>query len=151
MPTSFKRSLIIAAGLAVVAAPAFADDQTSSGQTPSDKPVAKPYPTGITCAWVPDPFGYGVIDEKHMVLDGSASRKYLVTFMSRCYGLNYAMGIGLERHGSQICSGDAVVAGHDRCVIRYIEQVKDGREAAAIVEGRNAAEDAGRKNKSDGY
>lgn len=147
MATSLMRSLIIAA-LAALAAPALADDETAPGSPPSDKPAAKPYPSGITCAWIPDPFGYGVIDEKHMVLDGSASRKYLVTFHTRCYGLRYAFGIGLERHSSQLCSGDSVVAGHDRCTIRYIEQVKDAREANAIVEARLAAEEDARKKKS---
>lgn len=150
MATTLLRPLLFAASLAVLsAAPTLADDsETTSNQT-SELPTAKPYPTGIQCAWVPDPFGYGVIDEKHMILDGSASRKYLITFMSSCHGLHYALGIGLERHGSQICSGDAVLAGNDRCVIRYIEKVKDAREGAAIVQARAAAEEKERKNKSD--
>jgi len=148
MATTLLHSLRFVASLAVLSVPALADNETPPNQS-SELPAAKPYPTGIQCAWVPDPFGYGVIDETHMILDGSASRKYLITFMSHCHGLHYALGIGLERHGSQICSGDAVLAGNDRCIIRYIEKVKDAREGAAIVQARTAAEENERKNKSD--
>lgn len=148
MAITLQRSLLLIASLAALSAPALADE-ASTPSPATDLPAAKPYPTGIQCFFVPDPFGYGVIDDKHMILDGSASRKYLVTFLSRCHGLRFALGIGLDRHGSQICSGDSVLAGNDRCVIRYIEQVKDAREGAAIVQARAAAEENERKKKSD--
>ena len=112
-------------------------------------PAAKPYPTGIQCFYVPFPFGYGVIDESHLTIDGSGRHKYLLTLFNRCYELAFTLGITLDRHGSELCSGDAVIAKRNRCVIRYIEEVPNAREAAAIVAARQAAEDAKRKRKSD--
>jgi hypothetical protein len=141
---SLLRGFVLAAGL-LGFVPALADEAPpAEDQTP---PAPKPYPTGIQCFFVPYPFGYGVIDDSHITIDGSTRHKYLVTFFSRCYELAYTLGIRLDRHSSELCTGDAIIAGHNRCVIRYIEEVANAREAAAIVEARAAAKEAERKTR----
>jgi hypothetical protein len=141
---SLLRGFVLALGL-LGFAPASADDSPpAEGPAP---PAPKPYPTGIQCFYVPYPFGYGVIDDTHVTIDGTGRHKYLLTLFARCHELAFTLGIRLDRHGSQLCTGDAIIAGRDRCVIRYIEEVANAREAAAIVEAREAAKEAERKKR----
>ena len=136
-----NRLLVVAsAGLSLSLTPALSAEET--------KPAAPPEPHGITCAFVPNVRGFISIDESHIVLEGIGSTKYLITFVSRCHALNYAIDISLDRHGSDLCSGDAIIARNDRCMIRYVEKVRNTQEGRDIVAARLAAEEAKSKEKS---
>jgi hypothetical protein len=144
---SLLRGFVLGVGLLGFVPASAGEAPAAEDQTP---PAPKPYPTGIQCFYVPYPFGYGVIDDSHLTIDGSRRNKYLLTLFARCHELAYTLGIRLDRHGSELCTGDAIIAGRDRCVIRYVEEVANAREAAAIVEAREAAKEAERKKrKSD--
>lgn len=113
------------------------------------KPAARPYPHGITCAYIPDMAGegYGVIDDKHLVVDGTGRKKFLVTLFMRCFDLQTTLAIRFDRHGSDLCTGDSIRAGHDRCRIQYVEEVTDSKDADNIVAARDAAEKEAEKAK----
>jgi hypothetical protein len=138
--------------LALLPFPAQADGPSSAGSSAPEVPAAvtaKPYPTGVQCYFVPQMHstGFSVIDDQHVTIDGFGRAKYLLTLNSRCSQLNWEIAIGLERHGSDLCTGDALLVGHQHCVIRYIEEVATAKEALAIVAARNEAEAQTRKAK----
>lgn len=139
-----KSALLPTIAMALAALPALADEPANA------TPEAKPYPKGITCAYVPTfrGSGYGVIDPKHLIIDGSGRHKFLVTLFTNCWELQRTIGIGIDRRGasSELCTGDAIIADGNRCVIRYVEEVANRKEAESIVEGRKAAAEAARKN-----
>jgi hypothetical protein len=132
------KSILSAAalGLALSGALSALADEPSTSTTPA----AKPYPKGITCAYVPISSGYGVIDDKHLIVDGIGKQKYLVTLFTRCFNLSTAFAIRFDRRGSDLCTGDAIVAGRDRCLIQFVEEVASAKEGQDLVKARDAAE-----------
>jgi Family of unknown function (DUF6491) len=116
--------------------------------------AAKPYPQGITCGYVPETTGagFGVIDDKHLVVDGVGRKKYLVTLFISCFNLQTSLAIAFERHGTDdLCTGDTIRAGHERCRIQYVEEVASPKEASDIVNARDAAEKANDSHKAGGH
>lgn len=147
--------LLLFAGCAALAcgASTAALAQSDTQQPPAQNetaapPAAKPYPQGLTCVWMPSLRSqfYSVIDDQHLVMDSAPNRKFLITLARRCFDLDTTLDIGIDAHGNQLCNGDAILIGRDRCVIEYIEEVANEAEAKAIVAGRKAAEKAKRDN-----
>ena len=127
------------AGL-VIGPPARAQESAPAASAPT----ARPYPTGLTCVWMPSLRSqfYTVLDDQHLVIDSAPKGHYLITLARRCFDLDTTLDIGLAAHGDQLCSGDAILIGRDRCTIQYIEAVASEAEAKEIVAGRKAAEKA---------
>lgn len=143
-----KRSVfavLLATGLT---GPGVATADESTSQT---VPGARPYPTGISCGFVTSPRGFGEIDERHLIIDGAGTTKYLVTLLSYCWEIRSSLNIRLQRHGSglELCTGDSIIAGRDQCFIRYVEPVANAKEGRAIVEARADAEEAERKARNN--
>lgn len=130
------------AALAALALPAAAEEIEGNADD------ALPYPTGIDCFWLPSPDGYNVIDSKHLVIDGTGRNAYLATLYSSCFDLRTTFGIRFDRKGSDLCTGDAIITGDNRCVIRFLEEVDDLDHAKQIVADRKAAEKAEREEGS---
>ena len=106
-----------------------------------------PPPSGITCAWLPPLRSqyYSVIDDQHLVIEGTGHTYYLLTLTRRCFELDTTLDIGLSAHGDQLCTGDAIVIDHDRCTIGSVESVASEAEAKMLVQARAAAEKAKRQ------
>ena len=129
-----------------IAASAIAQDTTEPKKEP------KPYPEGINCVWLPNLRSqyYSLIDDRHLVIEATRKKYYLLTLSRRCRDLDTTLDIGLETHGSQLCGpGDSIITDSDRCMIQYLEDVKNYDDAQQIVEDRDNAEKAARKKKDD--
>ena len=106
-----------------------------------------PPPSGVTCAWLPllRSQYYSVIDDQHLVIEGSGRRYYLLTLTRRCFDLDTTLDIGLSSHGDQLCTGDAIIIDRDRCTIGSVESVASEAEAKMLVQARATAEKAKRQ------
>ena len=124
----------------LVASYAVADETSNAPEK-----EAKPYPEGINCVWLPSLRSqfYSLIDDQHLVLEGTPKKFYLLTFTRRCRDLDTTLDIGLETHGNQLCSNDSIITDSDRCTIQYLEEVANYEEARQIVRDRAAAEKGG--------
>ncbi|MHA6289116.1 DUF6491 family protein [Maricaulis sp. CAU 1757] len=90
--------------------------------------------------------GYNVLDREHLVLNGGASRHYLVTLRRSCFGLNHGVRVGLSfpatttLHSPHMEYVTVADGPHDqRCYIDTIEQVEDIETARLLVEERAQA------------
>ena len=113
--------------------------QAMAGDEDGTAEDAVPYPSGIDCFWIPRPSGYNVIDSKHLVIKGTGSSYYLATLFNHCFDLRTTFGIKLDRRGSNLCTGDKIITGEDRCHIRFLEEVESYAEGRQMVADRNAA------------
>lgn len=97
-----------------------------------------PPPSGVSCVWLPGLSAqyYSVIDDEHLVIEGSNRTYYLVTLTRRCFDLDTTLDVGLSAHGDQLCTGDAIVIDRDRCTIQSVESVPGEAEAKTIVKAR---------------
>ncbi len=129
-----------ALALSIVASAAFAAD-------PAPASVPAP-PTGVSCVWLPGLRSqyYSVIDNQHLVIEGTGRTYYLLTLTRRCFDLDTTLDIGLSAHGDQLCTGDAIVIDRDRCTIQSVESVPSEAQAKALVKARTDAEKAKRKS-----
>ena len=90
---------------------------------------------------------WSAIDDKHVWLEASGRRQFLVTLWARCPGLRFAQVIALKNAGSRICPDDFGSILFDdggaamRCQIDNVELVGSRGEAEAIVEDRKALGD----------
>ena len=103
-------------------------------------------PQGISCVWLPSLRAqyYSVIDDRHLVFEGTNSTYYLLTLTNRCFDLDTTLDIGIAAHGDQVCTGDAIVIDRDRCTIQSVENVPSEAEAKTLVKSRADAEKARR-------
>ncbi|WP_300529419.1 DUF6491 family protein [Maricaulis sp.] len=90
--------------------------------------------------------GYTVVDNQHVILSGSASRRYLVTLQRRCWGLRRGIQIGTSFGRTATIYNprfEYIVTRDDpRCYIRDIEQVENEDAALALIEQRAAEAEA---------
>ena len=109
-------------------------------------PVPPP-PSGVTCAWMPPLRSqyYSVIDDQHLVVEGTGRKYYLLTLTRRCFDLDTTLDIGISSHGDQVCAGDAIIIDRDRCTIGSVEGVDNEAVAKTLVQARAAAEKAKRE------
>ena len=88
--------------------------------------------------------GYSVIDREHLILNGSASRVYLVTLSRPCQGLNFGAQVGLSFPATTTIYNPRFefVSTRDdpRCYIDDIEQVESEDAARELVQARAEAE-----------
>lgn len=133
------RALRAALALGLVAGAAHAEDAPAS---------VPPPPAGISCVWLPGLRAqyYSVIDDQHLVIEGSGRTYYLLTLSRRCFDLDTTLDIGLSAHGDQLCSGDAIVIDRDRCTIQSVESVPSEADAKTLVKARADSEKAKRKS-----
>jgi hypothetical protein len=91
--------------------------------------------------------GYQVIDNEHLILNGGASRHYLVTLRQRCIGMRFGSSIGTSfaatatvyspRHEYVYTSDDI------RCYIDTIEVVENSDAARALIAERAETQTTG--------
>lgn len=85
--------------------------------------------------------GYQVIDDRHLVLTGGASRFYLVTTTTRCSGLRFGAQIGTSfGENARLCPPmvEYVIPNDGwRCAIETVEEV-DSIEAAEQIAASRA-------------
>ncbi|MFW5660673.1 MAG: DUF6491 family protein [Oceanicaulis sp.] len=81
--------------------------------------------------------GYQVIDDRHLVLTGGASRYYLVTTRSRCSGLSFGAQIGTSfGDNARLCEPMVEYVIPDdgwRCAIDTVREVDSLEEARQIA------------------
>lgn len=92
------------------------------------------------CVLVRGVSGYSVIDDRHMLLQGGASRYYLVTTRTRCSGLRSGVSIGLSfADTARICTPVTEYLIPDdgwRCAIDTVVEVESEDAARALIEQR---------------
>jgi hypothetical protein len=100
-------------------------------------------PADRTCVRVQQINSYEVIDDHHVVIKASASKRYLLTLEASCTGLSFARGISIVETATRVCNdGFSWLAfehsGHGtrRCRIVDLEAVDDDKAARALVESR---------------
>lgn len=91
--------------------------------------------------------GYSVIDDQHLVLNGGASRHYLVTLRNRCRDLRFGVQIATSFPSTTTLSSPHheyvhAVNSPIRCYIDTVEEVESLEAAEALVEDRTADDDA---------
>jgi len=90
--------------------------------------------------------GYSVLDDRHLLLRGGASRYYLVTTRTRCSGLRSGASVGLSfADTARICPPIIEYLIPDdgwRCRISEIVEVEDEEAARARIAEQGEAEAA---------
>ena len=91
--------------------------------------------------------GYSVIDREHLVLNGGARRHYLVTLRHPCPELRTGIQIGTSFGDTATLYPPLVEYIHVgepemRCSIYTVEEIDSVETARALVQRRNAAEEA---------
>ncbi|WP_203292210.1 DUF6491 family protein [Maricaulis parjimensis] len=90
--------------------------------------------------------GYNVLDREHVLLNGGASRHYLVTLRRRCPGLNFGIELATSFPATTtlhypmneyITLDDGM-----RCFIDTVEEVESADAARALIAERAEAEDS---------
>lgn len=138
--------LAAAAGaLALMAAPA----ATAQDPDPEAVAAAEAYPLEPATERVRlvNINGYSVIDREHLVLNGGARRHYLVTLRHPCSGLRSGVQIGTSFADTVTLHPPLVEYIHVgepemRCSIHTVEEIDSVETARALVQRRNAAEEA---------
>lgn len=134
-----KSALFAAAGLALAAPAAIA-------QPAGDEETSR-------CVYLRNINGYTVLDDQHVVLNGGASRHYLVTTRTRCSGLRFGVQIATSfGETERLCRPFAEFIIPDdgwRCAIDTIEEVETLERARELVAAR-AADEAGEEAGDDG-
>ena len=119
----------LAATAALLAAGATAHAQEPSGEE------------GGACVNLRAINGYQVIDDRHLVLTGGASRYYLVTTRTRCSGLRFGAQIGTSfGDNARLCQPMVEYVIPDdgwRCAIDTVEEV-ESVEAAEQIAARDS-------------
>ncbi len=116
----------------------------STGATPED-PYAMD--ASVDCVRIRLVRNWGAIDDKHLWLEASGRRQYLVTLWARCPGIRFTQVIALSNAGGRICPNDFGTVQFDdsgaaaRCQISNVESVGSRGEAESIVEDRKAHDD----------
>jgi len=111
-------------------------------QTQADSPATLEAPR---CVQVRNVNGYSVIDDRHVLLNGGASRHYLVTTRNRCPDLRFGMQLGFSfGRTARLCRPfieHIVTGGPVRCSIETIEEVENRQAAQALIDARAAQDD----------
>lgn len=88
---------------------------------------------------------YNVLDDRHLLLRGGASRYYLVTTRTRCSGLRFGASVGLSfPDTARICppiTEYLIPEDGWRCAISEIVEVDSEEGARARIEEQARAED----------
>lgn len=91
--------------------------------------------------------GYSVIDNQHLVLNGSARRHYLVTLRNRCNAIRWGHQLATS-FPSTVTLHEPIVEyvyaqdSHYRCYIDTIEEVDSVDAARELVSSRADAEES---------
>lgn len=92
---------------------------------------------GSRCVQVRGINGYSVLDDRHLLLRGGASRYYLVTTSTRCSGLRFGASVGLSfADTARICPPITEYLIPDdgwRCRISEVVEVEDEEAARARI------------------
>lgn len=96
---------------------------------------------------------WDALDNRHLYIEVSAKKRYLLTLFSECRGIRFAQAIALSNQTGRVCRSDlGTVTFRDgqrtaRCTIVDIQSVADREAARALLEAESAtqdeAEDAG--------
>lgn len=93
------------------------------------------------CVQVRGVNGYSVIDDRHLLLRGGASRYYLVTTRSRCSGLRAGASVGLSfAETARLCPPVTEYVIPDdgwRCAIDDVVEVESEEDARARITARS--------------
>lgn len=97
------------------------------------------------CVLVRGVNGYTVLDDRHLLLRGGASRYYLVTTRTRCSGLRFGASVGLSfPDTARICQPvTEYIIPEDgwRCAIAEVVEVDSEDAARARIEDQARGED----------
>lgn len=114
-----------------------AQDAATDG---ASEPVAEP----PRCVRLVNINGYSVIDGAHLVLNGGASRHYLVTMRRSCSGLRFGAQLGTTlRSTGRVCQPiveNVITSDGWRCPIDTVEEVESLEAAEALIAARAEAE-----------
>jgi len=109
-------------------------------------PSGAPAATGQSeraCVHLRNINNYTVIDDRHLVLTGGASRHYLVTTRTRCSGMRYGAQIATSfGETARLCPPIAEFIIPDdgwRCLIDTVEEVDSVDAARELIQTRAAA------------
>lgn len=103
---------VLAAGLASVSVPAFADDPAPRARS--------------SCAFVRSVNNFKEIDDYSAIIETSPRRRFKVTFFNSCREMRWALFARVEaRPGICLSQGDKIIVGRhgfrERCIIKSIE------------------------------
>ncbi len=97
--------------------------------------------------------GYSVIDSRHLILNGGASRHYLVTMGESCPSLTFGAQLGTTfGRNERVCRPFLeYVIDRDgwRCAIRQVEEVDSPDAARSLIAARAELAEAEETNASD--
>lgn len=89
--------------------------------------------------------GYTVIDDRHVILTGGASRDYLVTLRRPCRELRfgYRVGTSFPATGTvHMPRSEFIITNDRRCRIETLEEVESVEVARQLIEERHDAAEA---------
>ena len=113
-----------------------------SGQAQANTPDIEADGEPPRCVSLRNINGYTVLARQHLILKGSASRHYLVTLRSRCFGLNSGAKIGTSfSDNARLCRpyvAHIKPEGGGRCTIDMIEEIADREAAEALIQRRSS-------------
>lgn len=97
------------------------------------------------CVYLRNINGYTVLDDQHVVLNGGASRHYLVTTTTRCSGLRFGVQIATSFGDTErLCRPfmEYIIPEDGwRCAIDTVEEVESVEQARELVSARAINED----------
>ncbi len=84
-------------------------------------------------------------DDRHVFVNVSANRYYLLSMDTGCLDLRFATGIAFADNATRVCGdGFSFLAfvhpefGLTRCRVEWIDSVKDKKEAKELIEARES-------------
>ena len=106
--------------------------------------ASEPAPEPPRCVRLVNINGYSVIDDAHLVLNGGASRHYLVTLRRNCSGLRFGAQLSTTlRSSGRVCQPiveNVITSDGWRCPIDTVEEVESLEAAEALIAARAHAE-----------
>jgi hypothetical protein len=98
---------------------------------------------------------FDALNDRHVYVEASGKKNYLLTMRNPCNGLRNAHGIAVRNATSRVCdNGFAEIIYEElgrlqRCRIGTIERVENKKEAKAVVAEREADEKRRREGKKE--
>lgn len=140
MPRTAARASRYGAAVILLSASLWGCAGVDAGQPAADSDAPR-------CVRLVNINGYTVIDARHVLLNGSASRHYLVTTRARCSGLTYGARIATTfGDNARLCAPFIEALYSDdgwRCPIASVEEVDSPEAARALIDARSLADDEG--------
>lgn len=133
-----RRSILVAAALAVLSGPALAD--TASREVGVEASIT--FPSNATIR------NYRADGERGVWIEDRRRNWYYASFFGRCRNIDFAQAIGIDTRGtSRLDRFSTIIVGHERCAIERLvtaDKPLPAREQARYLKEARAALKAGR-------